>query len=84
MGEVPRRSPGGPWLCVHRRGLPFTMVTTGLLGAVIERVCLKPLRGISGTAPMITTIGVSLILQSLILYATNFANNVPVPVPHPQ
>src|ERR1700704_5710876 len=57
----------------------FTMLTTGLLGAIIERVCLKPLRGVSGTAPMITTIGVSLILQSLILYATNFANNVPLP-----
>src|ERR1700716_1578318 len=57
----------------------FTMLTTGLLGAAIERVCLKPLRGVSGTAPMITTIGVSLILQSLILYATNFANNVPLP-----
>ena len=57
----------------------FTMLTTGVLGAVIERLCLKPLRGVSGTAPMITTIGVSLILQSLILYATNFANNVPLP-----
>jgi branched-chain amino acid transport system permease protein len=56
-----------------------TMVVTGLLGALIERVCLKPLRGISGSAPMITTIGVSLILQSLILYASGFANNVPFP-----
>jgi branched-chain amino acid transport system permease protein len=57
----------------------FTMLVTGALGAVIERVCLKPMRGISGTAPMITTIGVSLILQALILFATNFANNVPFP-----
>jgi branched-chain amino acid transport system permease protein len=57
----------------------FTMLVTGVLGAVIERLCLKPMRGISGTAPMITTIGVSLILQSLILFATNFANNVPYP-----
>jgi branched-chain amino acid transport system permease protein len=56
-----------------------TMLLTGLLGAVIERICLKPMRGVSGTAPMITTIGVSLILQSLILFATNFANNVPFP-----
>jgi branched-chain amino acid transport system permease protein len=56
-----------------------TMVVTGLLGALIERICLKPLRGVSGTAPMITTIGVSLILQSLILYASGFANNVPFP-----
>ena len=57
----------------------FTMLVTGLLGAIIERLCLKPMRGLSGTAPMITTIGVSLILQSLILFATNFANNVPYP-----
>ena len=56
-----------------------TMLVTGVLGAVIERLCLKPMRGVSGTAPMITTIGVSLILQSLILFATNFANNVPFP-----
>jgi branched-chain amino acid transport system permease protein len=56
-----------------------TMLITGVLGAVIERLCLRPLRGISGTAPMITTIGVSLVLQSLILFASNFANNVPFP-----
>src|SRR3954468_24035508 len=35
-----------------------TMLLTGALGATIERLCLKPLRGVSGTAPMITTIGV--------------------------
>ena len=68
-----------PWCSCFVGAFAFTMLTTGLLGAVIERVCLKPLRGVSGTAPMITTIGVSLILQSLILYATNFANNVPFP-----
>ena len=56
-----------------------TMVITGSLGAVIERLCLKPLRGVSGTAPMITTIGVSLVLQSLMLFGSNFANNVPFP-----
>jgi branched-chain amino acid transport system permease protein len=56
-----------------------TMVITGALGAVIERLCLKPLRGVSGTAPMITTIGVSLVLQSLMLFGSNFANNVPFP-----
>src|SRR5437764_5583220 len=56
-----------------------TMLVTGALGAVIERVCLKPLRGISGTAPMITTIGVALIIQALMLFGSNFANNVPYP-----
>src|SRR2546428_113863 len=56
-----------------------TMDTTGALGVIIGRLCLKPLRGVSGPAPMITTIGVSLILQSLILSASNSANNVPFP-----
>jgi len=44
-----------------------TMTLTGLLGVVIERICLRPLRGISGTAPMITTIGVAFILINLVL-----------------
>ena len=57
----------------------FTMLTTGLLGVVVERLCLKPMRGISGTAPMITTIGASLVIQNLILFGSNFANNVPYP-----
>src|ERR1700687_2377003 len=70
---------GGTLALVFIAAFAVTMLTTGILGAIIERVCLKPLRGISGTAPMITTIGVSLILQSLILYLTNFANNVPFP-----
>jgi branched-chain amino acid transport system permease protein len=56
-----------------------TMLVTGALGAIIERLCLKPLRGVSGTAPMITTIGVSLVLQSLMLFGSGFANNVPFP-----
>ena len=44
-----------------------TMLTTGLLGVLIERVCLRPVRHISGTAPMITTIGVAFILINLML-----------------
>jgi branched-chain amino acid transport system permease protein len=44
-----------------------TMTATGLLGVVIERVCLRPMRGVSGTAPMITTIGVAFILINLVL-----------------
>jgi branched-chain amino acid transport system permease protein len=71
---------GGPTLIlVLLATFAVTMLATGTLGAVIERLCLKPLRGISGTAPMITTIGVSLVLQSLMLFGSNFANNVPYP-----
>lgn len=44
-----------------------TMLLTGLLGVVIERICLRPMRGVSGTAPMITTIGVAFILINLVL-----------------
>lgn len=44
-----------------------TMLATGCLGVVIERVCLRPVRGVSGTAPMITTIGVAFILINVVL-----------------
>jgi branched-chain amino acid transport system permease protein len=44
-----------------------TMLSTGVLGVLIERVCLRPVRGVSGTAPMITTIGVAFILINVVL-----------------
>ena len=44
-----------------------TMAITGLLGMLIERVCLRSLRNVSGTAPMITTIGVAFILINTML-----------------
>ena len=44
-----------------------TMLGAGLIGVVIERVALRPLRGVPGTAAMITTIGVSYILFNIIL-----------------
>jgi branched-chain amino acid transport system permease protein len=45
----------------------ITMAATGVLGVVIERVCLRPLRNVPGTAPMITTIGVAFILINVML-----------------
>jgi len=44
-----------------------TMAATGILGVVIERLCLRPVRHVSGTAPMITTIGVAFILVNVML-----------------
>jgi branched-chain amino acid transport system permease protein len=44
-----------------------TMTATGVLGVVIERLCLRPVRHVSGTAPMITTIGVAFILVNIML-----------------
>jgi branched-chain amino acid transport system permease protein len=45
----------------------LTMTVTGLLGVGIERLCLRPMRNVSGTAPMITTIGVAFILINVML-----------------
>src|SRR5437588_3728976 len=39
----------------------FVMIVAGVLGVVIERLCLTPMRGIPGTAPITTTNGVSLV-----------------------
>jgi branched-chain amino acid transport system permease protein len=44
-----------------------TMTATGVLGVLIERLCLRPVRHVSGTAPMITTIGVAFILINVML-----------------
>src|SRR5579864_1567143 len=62
--------------------LVVTMVGTGALGVLIERTALRPLRGVSGTAPMITTIGLSYIIYNLVLLTVgadtkNFSNPLP-------
>jgi branched-chain amino acid transport system permease protein len=59
-----------------------TMVSTGVIGVVIERVALRPMRGASGTAPMITTIGISYILFNIVLLgcgadSKNYSNPMP-------
>jgi branched-chain amino acid transport system permease protein len=41
-----------------------SMLACGLLGALIERVAYRPLRGAGRLAPLITAIGVSLLLQN--------------------
>ena len=59
-----------------------TMLCTGAIGVFIERYGLRALRGASGTAPMITTIGISYILFNLVLLGVgaeskNYANPMP-------
>jgi branched-chain amino acid transport system permease protein len=44
--------------------LVASMLACGLLGALIERVAYRPLRGAGRLAPLITAIGVSLLLQN--------------------
>ena len=72
------------WTLVALLGtaLAGTMLATGVLGVVIERVCLRPLRSIRGPAAMITTIGVSYILFNLVLLTLGAdAKNFPNPLP---
>jgi len=58
------------------------MLFCGVLGVVIERVGLRPMRGVKGTAAMITTIGISYILFNVVLLRTGASTlNYPNPVP---
>ena len=59
-----------------------TMLAGGVLGVAIERFSLRPLRGVPGTAAMITTIGVSYILFNVILLTVGAGSeNYPNPLP---
>ena len=59
-----------------------TMAAAGILGVAIERLSLRPLRGVPGTAAMITTIGVSYILLNVILLTVGAGSqNYPNPLP---
>ncbi|HCL55257.1 MAG TPA: branched-chain amino acid ABC transporter permease LivH, partial [Pseudomonas sp.] len=44
--------------------LLFTIVVTGVYGFTIERIAYKPLRNSTRLAPLISAIGISLILQN--------------------
>lgn len=73
---------GLPLIGVLLLALIVTMFCTGVLGAVIERFGLRALRNVSGTAPMITTIGISYILYNIVLLGVgtdvkNYANPMP-------
>ena len=73
---------GLPLIGVLLACLVAVMLASGFLGVAIERIALRPLRGLSGTGPMITTIGVSYILFNLVLLgigadSKNFANPMP-------
>jgi branched-chain amino acid transport system permease protein len=59
-----------------------TMLAAGGIGVAVERIALRPLRGVRGTAAMITTIGVSYILFNLILLGVGAdSKNYPNPLP---
>lgn len=73
---------GFPLIGVLMMALVVTMLASGLIGVGIERLCLRPLRGVGGTAAMITTIGVAFILLNVILLGVGAdARNFPNPMP---
>ena len=60
-----------------------TMVTAGCLGVAVERLALRPMRAVRGTAAMITTIGVSyILLNGILLTAGADSKNFPNPMPN--
>ncbi|MGC1411645.1 MAG: branched-chain amino acid ABC transporter permease [Acetobacteraceae bacterium] len=73
---------GLPLVGVLLAAFLVTMVFSGALGVVIERLCLRPLRNVKGPAAMITTIGVSYILFNVILLTVGAdSKNFPNPLP---
>ena len=49
--------------------LVFTIAITGLYGYTVERIAYRPLRGSSRLAPLISAIGMSLVLQNYVQLA---------------
>ncbi|MBV8776765.1 MAG: branched-chain amino acid ABC transporter permease [Alphaproteobacteria bacterium] len=63
-------------------GFAVTMLGAGILGVAVERIALRPMRSVRGTAAMITTIGVSYVLLNAILLGVGAdSKNFPNPMP---
>src|ERR1044071_1111434 len=76
---------GMPLLAALFFAFAVAMLGCGVIGVAIERIALRPLRGIPGTTGMITTIGVSYILFNIILLGAGAeAKNYPNPMPRVQ
>jgi branched-chain amino acid transport system permease protein len=73
---------GLPLVAVMLTALVVTMLSSGVLGVLIERLSLRPLRNVKGPAAMITTIGVSYVLFNIILLTVGAdSKNYPNPMP---
>jgi branched-chain amino acid transport system permease protein len=73
---------GLPLIGVMLVALVVTMLLSGALGVLIERLSLRPLRNVKGPAAMITTIGVSYVLFNIVLLTVGAdSKNYPNPMP---
>ncbi len=61
--------------------IPLVLLLTVLIGFLIERVAYKPLRTAPRMSVMISAIGVSYLLQNLVLYITGGLNKVYPTIP---
>jgi branched-chain amino acid transport system permease protein len=73
---------GLPLIATLAAGFLVAMVACGFIGVGIERVLLRPLRGVKGPAAMILTIGVSYVLFNVVLLTIGTdSKNFPNPLP---
>jgi branched-chain amino acid transport system permease protein len=73
---------GLPLIGVMLTALIVTMLLSGALGILIERLTLRSLRNVKGPAAMITSIGVSYILFNIMLLSVGAdSKNYPNPMP---
>jgi len=73
---------GLPLAGVLAAGFAVAMLTCGVIGVVMERTLLRPLRNVKGPAAMITTIGVSYVLFNVVLLTLGSdSKNFPNPLP---
>ena len=63
-------------------GMAAAMLVCGVIGVLMERTLLRPLRNVKGPAAMITTIGVSYVLFNVVLLTLGSdSKNFPNPLP---
>lgn len=76
------------WICITQLHWPFlltvptVLIASALLGIAIERLALRPLHGTSRIAPLLATIGLSLVLDQIVqLVFTPNPRALPSPLP---
>ena len=74
--------PGLPWPVTVGLAFVFAMVACGGAAVVVEKLAYRPLRNASRLAPLISAIGVSIVLQNVFFLFRNDFVGVPQVLPH--
>src|SRR5436190_10274010 len=78
IGALAGAHPGLPALAIVLAGTACAMIVCMAVGYTMERVAYRPLRGAPRLAPLITAIGISIILQHVAMIIWS-RNNLPFP-----